>query len=97
MDVITAFRCKSCFNIIPQEVSLKQIVTAGFWPGSPTNFLQLFDQDLFEYWDIMQKRMPGVSERSFVMALQDFLLIKDGYEILLTVARIQYYILFQYH
>ena len=63
---------KAASTLSPRTVSLKQIVTAGFWPGSPTNFLQLFDQDFFEYWDIMQKRMPGVSERSFVMGLQDF-------------------------
>ena len=32
----------------------------------------MFHHDLFEYWDNLQKRMPGASERSFLFGLQDF-------------------------
>ena len=56
---------------------MKQVVASGFWPGTPVSYSQLFSQELFEYWDIMQKRMPGVSERSFVLGLQDFSLNKN--------------------
>ena len=32
----------------------------------------VFDQDLFLYWDLLQKQIPGVSERSFLKSLELF-------------------------
>ena len=72
LDLITGYKCKNCCNVCPDDYSIKKVVASGFWPGTPVSHSQLFSQELFEYWDIMQKRMPGVSERSFVLGLQDF-------------------------
>lgn len=51
--------------------SLKNIITAGYWPGSPKDVTYLFDQNLFRQWDFLQKRLPGTSEVSFLKALGD--------------------------
>jgi hypothetical protein len=72
LDLIAGYKCKNCLNVCPNDLTVKKAVASGFWPGTPISYSQLFSQDLFEYWDIMQKRMPGVSERSFVLGLQDF-------------------------
>jgi len=53
--------------------TIQDIVQAGFWPGSSNvNFGYVFDQNLFKFWDSIQKRMPGTSENSFIRALEDF-------------------------
>ncbi|XP_028403336.1 uncharacterized protein LOC114526041 [Dendronephthya gigantea] len=77
LDQITGYECKNCHNVCPNDNSIKQVVASGFWPGTPISYSQQFSQELFEHWDIMQKRMPGVSERSFVLGLQDFSLNKN--------------------
>lgn len=48
------------------------IIRAGFWPGSIANMHYAFQQDLFMFWDLLQKWMPGSSERSFVKSLEQF-------------------------
>ena len=72
LDLISGYKCKNCCNVCPNDCSTKEVVASGFWPGTPISYSQLFSQELFEYWDIMQKRMPGVSERSFLLGLQEF-------------------------
>ena len=37
-----------------------------------SNVCYIFDQELFKFWDLLQKRMPGASERAFVSGLEDF-------------------------
>ena len=51
--------------------TVTDIVQAGYWPGSPTDTSYVFDQQLFQLWDSLQKRMPGTSESSFIRALED--------------------------
>lgn len=53
------------FNVA-SEVSL---VHLGYWPGSPTNASYFFDYAVFQFWDIMQKNMPGSSSSAFVKTL----------------------------
>ena len=48
----------------------------GYWPATPNNITTVFDQEVFEFWDILQKLSPGVSQRSFLMSLQEFSLNK---------------------
>ena len=72
LNVITAYCCCKCGNARQSEMTTIDIVSAGLWPGTPVNFNVLFDQELFEHFHILQKRMPGVSERSFLLGLQDF-------------------------
>lgn len=63
--------CNFCGHEINQW-SLKNIIAAGYWPGSPKDLNYLFDQNLFRQWDFLQKRLPGTSEVSFLKALGDF-------------------------
>lgn len=53
------------FNVA-SEVSL---VHLGYWPASPTNASYFFDYAVFQFWDIMQKNMPGSSSSAFVKTL----------------------------
>ena len=55
----------------------------GYWPAAPNNVTTVFDQELFEFWDILQKLSPGVSERSFLLSLQEFSLNKGRVSICL--------------
>ena len=63
--------CNFCGHKINQWF-LKNIIAAGYWPGSPKDLNYLFDQNLFRQWDFLQKRLPGTSEVSFLKALGDF-------------------------
>ena len=63
--------CKLCGHKMNQW-SLKNIIAAGYWSGSPKDLNYLFDQNLFRQWDFVQKRLPGTSEVSFLKALGDF-------------------------
>ena len=65
------FRCSAC-NYFWSPWSLESVIRLGFWPGSPCNIIHIFDVDLFMQWDLMQKRMPGVSERAFLKSLEDY-------------------------
>ena len=44
-------------------------VPLGYWPGSPTNASYFFDHAVFQFWDAMQKNMPGSSSNAFVKTL----------------------------
>ena len=48
------------------------VTQSGFWPGSIRDMTYVFDQDLLLYWDLLQKQVPGVSERSFLKSLERF-------------------------
>lgn len=72
LDVISYFKCLHCSCELPCQVTIENCIESSFWPGTPSNICHLFHQDLFEYWDNLQKRMPGASERSFLFGLQDF-------------------------
>lgn len=62
--------CKKC-NAISPSWTVTDIVQAGYWPASPTDTSYVFDQQLFQLWYSLQKRMPGTSESSFIRALED--------------------------
>ena len=68
-------QCSACKTCNPSW-SLRDVVHAGYWPGSPTDTSYVFDQQLFYLWDSLQKRMPGTSETSFVKALEDVSVLK---------------------
>lgn len=48
------------------------VTQSGFSPGSIRDMTYVFDQDLFLHWDLLQKQIPGVSERSFLKSLELF-------------------------
>ena len=48
------------------------VAQSGFWPGSITDATYLFHLDLLLHWDILQKQIPGISERAFIKLLELF-------------------------
>lgn len=70
--MVSHYQCGDCLVTVPFKLDLAATIQMGFWPGTPSNICHLFDRDLLEYWDMVQKRMPGVSERSFITSLEDF-------------------------
>jgi hypothetical protein len=52
----------------------------GYWPATPNN-ITVYDQQVFEFWDILQKLSPGVSQRSFLLTLQEFSVNKGSVSI----------------
>ena len=69
------FRCLQCHKDLPTSNPL--IVTQlGFWPGSISNMIYVFDPEVFLHWDLFQKESPGSSERSFLKSLEQFSLRK---------------------
>ena len=65
-----AVHCRNCNDVTPSW-TIRDVVQAGYWPGSPSETSYVFDQQLFWLWDSLQKRMPGTSESSFIRALED--------------------------
>ncbi|KAK2561879.1 hypothetical protein P5673_015276 [Acropora cervicornis] len=73
--------CYQCCNC-NKELSTSNpfiISQLGFWPGSISDLYHacyqccdIFHQDLFIHWDILQKQTPGISERSFFKSLELF-------------------------
>ena len=49
------------------------IIREQCWPGSVGRKLQyIFDQDLFLFYDLLQKNIPGVSGSGFLKTLEHF-------------------------
>ena len=49
------------------------VIREEFWPGSARRKSQyIFDQDLFLFFDLLQKNLPGVSESGFIKTLEMF-------------------------
>ena len=46
------------------------LLQSKFWPGSISDMTYVFDQDLLLQWDILQKQIPGISERAFLKSLE---------------------------
>ena len=71
LSIYQRYGCKECSKVL--STSDPDVVTqCGFWPGSIKDMSYVFDQDLFLQWDIMQKQMLGVSERSSLKSLELF-------------------------
>lgn len=46
------------------------LLQSKFWPGSISDMTYVFDQYLLLQWDILQKQIPGISERAFLKSLE---------------------------
>ena len=70
MDVeLTCNACKSQLKL-PQPNS---VILEEFWPASAKRKSQyIFDQDLFLFFDLLQKNIPGVSESGLIKTLEMF-------------------------
>ena len=51
------------------EVSIGDLVAQNLWPGG-LNSSYIFDQTLFQFYDTLQKILPGVSETGFIKTLE---------------------------
>ena len=82
------FQCFAC-QYLWSPWSLESVIRLGFWPGSPSNIIHIFDINLFQQWDLMQKRMPGVSERAFLKSLEDYSFKKGRVCLLWSLNKVQ--------
>ena len=67
----TKYKCQQCENVL-SSTNPQVIIQLGFWPGSVSDMTYVFHEDLLNYWDILQKYVPGVSQNSFVKSLEAF-------------------------
>ncbi|XP_028410581.1 uncharacterized protein LOC114533276 isoform X3 [Dendronephthya gigantea] len=67
----TKYECKQCDNVI-SSTSPHVLIQLGFWPGTIRDMTYVFHQDLFHFWDNLQKIVPGISQNSFVKSLEMF-------------------------
>lgn len=65
------YKCLQCGKMLCTSEPLV-IVQSGFWPGSIKDMTYVFDKELFLFWDILQKQLPGVSEGAFLKSLELF-------------------------
>jgi len=45
-------------------------IKANFWPGSSDRPCYVFDQQLFLFYDLLQKNNPGISEYGFIKTIE---------------------------
>lgn len=62
--------CSNCRQVFELEQP-HAIIREQYWPGTPQRkSFYMFDQDLFQFYDLLQKNMPGVSEQGFLKTLE---------------------------
>ena len=68
--------CGACGKQIQLETP-HDVIREQFWPGSTSRkSTYLFDQDLFHFYDLLQKNNPGVSETGFLKTLEQMSEVK---------------------
>ena len=66
----TWLQCEECGTDFSIEFPHK-VIRENLWPGTPsTTGSYLFDQDMFLFYDLLQKNMPGISESGFIKTLE---------------------------
>ena len=61
--------CNSCGHRYGNSIS--SLIYAGFWPGNVTRGLNyLFSVELFRFFDLLQKYLPGTSIAGFIHTLE---------------------------
>jgi len=64
--------CHSC-NTLLHLGSPKDVVRENYWLGSANRQSHyIFDQQLFMFYDLLQKNNPGLSEYGFIKTLEQF-------------------------
>ena len=62
--------CADC-SYLYDPFNIEMLLKSGFWPGGVVNINYLVQEDVFIIWDVFRKRMPGSSQKSFLMSLND--------------------------
>ena len=66
-------KCLNCGATCSEESPVRSYITRGYWPGFPTQKGRyIYDESLFELYDILQKQSPGLSESGFLKSLECF-------------------------
>lgn len=61
------------------EENIYDIVTKGFWPENAARHSQyIFDQNLFKFFDLLQKTTQGYLRMDSYALWKKFLLLKEG-------------------
>ncbi|XP_048583128.1 uncharacterized protein LOC5504014 isoform X2 [Nematostella vectensis] len=71
-SIVSHYACSVCSTEVDCSITAVDVIRNGYWPGTPTNICHIFSQDLFLFWDQLQERMPGVSERALMSSLEDY-------------------------
>ena len=63
------FKCSKCQTV--EKASELQLISSGWWPGSPKRMTYLFSADLLIMWNHLVHKTPGTSERKFLETLSE--------------------------
>ena len=64
--------CQACKEVIYSK-SPNDLIREGYWPGAAERRSRyIFDQQLFQFYDLLQKNNPGLSEYGFLQTLRKF-------------------------
>ena len=66
--------CSNC-HYIHVCTSPSYLVMGGYWPGTCSigaHSFYVFSQDVFVFYDLLKNNSPGLSEHSFIHALEQF-------------------------
>ena len=64
--------CHACGEVM-ELTSPHDVIREGYWPGSAERRSRyIYDQDLFLFYDLLQKNNPGISEYGFLKTLEQF-------------------------
>ncbi|XP_046640243.1 uncharacterized protein LOC124322600 [Daphnia pulicaria] len=58
------FKCSECEGVM--IAAENDLISSGWWPGSPKNMSYLFSADLLIMWNHLVHKTPGTSERKFI-------------------------------
>ena len=68
----TQFMCSNCHT-----VSKPVLEKNNMWHGDPTGkSAYIFSQELFVFYDLLRKNLPGISEYGFLHTLEQFSKLK---------------------
>ena len=68
--------CQACKEVVYSESPI-DLICEGYWPGATERRSQyIFDQELFKFYDLLQKNNPGLSEYGFLQTLRQFSEVK---------------------
>ena len=68
--------CEACGEQIQLETP-HDVIREQYWPGSTSRrSTYLFDQDLFCFYDLLQKNNAGLSETGFLKTLEQMSAVK---------------------
>ena len=61
------FICNNCHSVNKPCVEQNNL-----WPGDANHSSYVFHEDLFLFYDLLRKNVPGMSELGFIRILEEF-------------------------